>query len=412
MNLDLASLRAEYENYKSMGMHLDMSRGKPSTQQLDTMERLLTAVTTREECISENGVDCCNYGGLDGIDESKRLFASMLGLTMHEIIVGGNSSLNLMYDTIARAMSHGVVDGMKPWAKYDKVSFLCPVPGYDRHFAICEYFNINMINVPMNDDGPDMDIVEKLVAEDETIKGIWCVPKYSNPSGITYSDEVVRRFARMKTAAKDFRVFWDNAYVWHDLTDHPDYLLEVLNEAKKCGNEDRFFIFASTSKISFPGAGISCIASSRANIQRILKELTIQTVGPDKLNQLRHARVFRTFDDIKQQMGVHLSLIRPKFELVRRHFTAELSDVPGVWWTNPNGGYFLALYTPNGTAKRIVSLAAEAGLKLTPAGATHPYGNNPDDNIIRIAPTYPSLDELGKALPVLCCCIKLACAEL
>ena len=412
MNLDLASLRAEYENYKAMGMHLDMSRGKPSTQQLDTMERLLTAVTTREECISENGVDCCNYGGLDGIDESKRLFASMLGLTMHEIIVGGNSSLNLMYDTIARAMSHGVVDGMKPWAKYDKVSFLCPVPGYDRHFAICEYFNINMINVPMNDDGPDMDIVEKLVAEDETIKGIWCVPKYSNPSGITYSDEVVRRFARMETAAKDFRVFWDNAYVWHDLTEHPDYLLEVLNEAKKCGNEDRFFIFASTSKISFPGAGISCIASSRANIQRILKELTIQTVGPDKLNQLRHARVFRTFDDIKQQMGVHLSLIRPKFELVRRHFTAELSDVPGVWWTNPNGGYFLALYTPNGTAKRIVSLAAEAGLKLTPAGATHPYGNNPDDNIIRIAPTYPSLDELGKALPVLCCCIKLACAEL
>ena len=411
MNLDLNALRAEYEQYKSMGLQLDMSRGKPSKEQLDTMERLLTAVTTREECISENGVDCCNYGGLDGIDESKRLFASMLGLTMHEIIVGGNSSLNLMYDTIARAMSHGVVDGMKPWAKYDKVSFLCPVPGYDRHFAICEYFNINMINVPMNDDGPDMDIVEKLVAEDETIKGIWCVPKYSNPSGITYSDETVRRFARMKTAAKDFRVFWDNAYVWHDLTDHPDYLLEVLHEAKKCGNEDRFFIFASTSKISFPGAGISCIASSRANVQRILKELAIQTVGPDKLNQLRHARVFRTFDDIKAQMGVHLSLIRPKFELVRRAFTEELSDVDGVWWTNPKGGYFLALYTPKGKAKRIVSLAAEAGLKLTPAGATHPYSNNPDDNVIRIAPTFPSLEELGKALPVLCCCVKLACAE-
>ena len=325
--------------------------------------------------------------------------------------IGGNSSLNLMYDTVARAMSHGVVDGMKPWAKYDKVSFLCPVPGYDRHFAICEYFNINMINVPMTSEGPDMDIVERLVAEDETIKGIWCTPKYSNPTGITYSDDTVRRFASMKTAAADFRVFWDNAYVWHDLTEHPDYLLEVLNEAKKYGTEDRFFIFASTSKITFPGAGISCIASSSANVKRILRELSVQTIGHDKINQLRHARVFRTFDDIKEQMAVHLNLIRPKFKLVRRYFRTELSGIPGVSWTRPNGGYFITLYTPKHTAKRIVALAADAGLKLTPAGATHPYGVNPDDDVIRIAPTYPPLDELERALPLLCCCIKLACAE-
>ena len=411
MELDINALRTEYEEFASRGMKLDMSRGKPSKEQLDTMERLLTAVTCNADCISENGVDCRNYGGLDGIDEAKRLFASMLGLTMPEIIVGGNSSLNLMYDTVARAMSHGVVDGMKPWAKYDKVSFLCPVPGYDRHFAICEYFNINMINVPMTSEGPDMDIVERLVAEDETIKGIWCTPKYSNPTGITYSDDTVRRFASMKTAAADFRVFWDNAYVWHDLTEHPDYLLEVLNEAKKYGTEDRFFIFSSTSKITFPGAGISCIASSSANVKRILRELSVQTIGHDKINQLRHARVFRTFDDIKEQMAVHLNLIRPKFKLVRRYFRTELSGIPGVSWTRPNGGYFITLYTPKHTAKRIVALAADAGLKLTPAGATHPYGVNPDDDVIRIAPTYPPLDELERALPLLCCCIKLACAE-
>ncbi|MGM9658221.1 MAG: aminotransferase class I/II-fold pyridoxal phosphate-dependent enzyme [Eubacteriales bacterium] len=411
MELDINALRTEYKEFASRGMKLDMSRGKPSKEQLDTMERLLTAVTCNADCISENGVDCRNYGGLDGIDEAKRLFASMLGLTMPEIIVGGNSSLNLMYDTVARAMSHGVVDGMKPWAKYDKVSFLCPVPGYDRHFAICEYFNINMINVPMTSEGPDMDIVERLVAEDETIKGIWCTPKYSNPTGITYSDDTVRRFASMKTAAADFRVFWDNAYVWHDLTEHPDYLLEVLNEAKKYGTEDRFFIFASTSKITFPGAGISCIASSSANVKRILRELSVQTIGHDKINQLRHARVFRTFDDIKEQMAVHLNLIRPKFKLVRRYFRTELSGIPGVSWTRPNGGYFITLYTPKHTAKRIVALAADAGLKLTPAGATHPYGVNPDDDVIRIAPTYPPLDELERALPLLCCCIKLACAE-
>ena len=411
MELDINALRTEYEEFASRGMKLDMSRGKPSKEQLDTMERLLTAVTCNADCISENGVDCRNYGGLDGIDEAKRLFASMLGLTMPEIIVGGNSSLNLMYDTVARAMSHGVVDGMKPWAKYDKVSFLCPVPGYDRHFAICEYFNINMINVPMTSEGPDMDIVERLVAEDETIKGIWCTPKYSNPTGITYSDDTVRRFASMKTAAADFRVFWDNAYVWHDLTEHPDYLLEVLNEAKKYGTEDRFFIFASTSKITFPGAGISCIASSSANVKRILRELSVQTIGHDKINQLRHARVFRTFDDIKEQMAVHLNLIRPKFKLVRRYFRTELSGIPGVSWTRPNGGYFITLYTPKHTAKRIVALAADAGLKLTPAGATHPYGVNPDDDVIRIAPTYPPLDELERALPLLYCCIKLACAE-
>ncbi|HBR30887.1 MAG: aminotransferase class I/II-fold pyridoxal phosphate-dependent enzyme [Eubacteriales bacterium] len=402
---------SEYEAFKAKGLNLNMSRGAPSSEQLDSMERLLTAVTKNNECFSEKGTDCRNYGALDGINETKRLFAEMLGVDMLDVIVGGNSSLNLMYDTIARAMLHGVEDDCKPWSKYEKISFLCPVPGYDRHFAICEYFGINMIVVPMNNDGPDMDMIEKLVSEDETIKGCWCVPKYSNPSGITFSDEVVTRFAKLKPKAKDFRVFWDNAYVLHDLTDTPDTLLEIFTEAKKYGNEDMFYEFASTSKITYAGGGIACIASSRRNINRILEELKIQTIGHDKVNQLRHARIFRTYSDIVEQMYKHLQLIRPKFEVFYRIFSEKLSGYPNVSWTKPNGGYFICLNLPKNTAKRVAQLAKEAGLILTPAGATHPYGRDPEDSILRIAPTFPSVAELEVAVPLLCSCIELVIFE-
>lgn len=401
----------QYNLFKAKGKNLDMSRGKPSSEQLDTISGILTSVTGNEGCFSETGTDCRNYGGLDGINEMKRLFGEILHVPMDQVIVGGNSSLNLMYDTMARAMLHGVRDDCKPWGKYEKISFLCPVPGYDRHFAICQFFGINMINVPLLEDGPDMDLVEKLVAEDETIKGIWCVPKYANPTGITYSKNVVERLAKMKPAAKDFRVFWDNAYIVHELTDTPDELVEIFSEAAKYGNEDHFIEFMSTSKITYSGAGISCMASSPRNIARILEELKVQTIGHDKLNQLRHSRVFRNADDVKAHMRVHRSILQPKFELLYRIFEEELSDVPGVTWTKPNGGYFICMTLPRGNAKRVVQLAKEAGLILTGAGAPFPYGIDPNDNILRIAPSYPSLEELADAASLLCCCVKLSILE-
>ena len=409
MNYD--KLLNQYNLIKEKGKKLDMSRGKPSPEQLGTISSILTAVIRNDECFSETGTDCRNYGGLDGINEMKRLFGEILEVPMEQVIVGGNSSLNLMYDTVARAMLHGVRDDCKPWGKYEQISFLCPVPGYDRHFAICEFFGINMINVPLLQDGPDMDLVEKLVAEDETIKGIWCVPKYANPSGITYSAEVVDRFAKLKPAAKDFRVFWDNAYVLHDLTDTPDPLVEIFSAARKYDNEDLFIEFASTSKITYSGAGISCMASSPRNIARILEELKVQTIGHDKLNQLRHSRVFPNIEAVRAHMKVHTSIIQPKFQLLYRVFEQELSNVKGVSWTKPNGGYFICMTLPNGTAKRVVELAKDAGLVLTGAGAPFPYGKDPCDNILRIAPTYPSLNELAEAAPLLCCCIKLAILE-
>ncbi len=407
---DYEVLFSAYEAYKQRGKKLDMSRGKPSPKQLDTMERLLTAVTHSSECFTEKGTDCRNYGALDGINECKRLFGTMLGVDWNNVIVGGNSSLNFMYDTVARAMLHGVVDGCKPWSKYEQISFLCPVPGYDRHFAICEFFGINMINIPMDEHGPDMDMIEKLVAEDDTIKGIWCVPKYSNPGGVTYSDEVVRRFAKLKPKAKDFRVFWDNAYVLHDLTDKPDKLLEIFGEAEKYGNEDMFFEFASTSKITYPGSGVAAIASSAKNIARLMKELSVQTIGHDKLNQLRHSRIFKTYDDIVEQMKKHMEIIRPKFKAVYTVLEDELTGC-GISWTIPNGGYFICVTMPDGTAKRTVELCKEAGLIITNAGATHPYGNNPRDNIIRLAPTFPEVGELEEAAKLFCICAKLAVIE-
>ena len=409
--MNRTELQKQYDEYKAMGLKLDMSRGKPSPEQVSTMERLLTAVKTNEECFSETGSDCRNYGGLDGINEMKRLLGEMLGVTSDHIIVGGNSSLNLMYDTVARSMLHPVEEGCKPWSKYDQITFLCPVPGYDRHFAICEFFGIKMINIPLTEEGPDMDMVESLVANDETIKGMWCVPKYSNPSGFTYSAETVRRIASLRPAAKDFRVFWDNAYVLHDLTDTPDELPEIFTEAEKYGNEDMFFEFASTSKITFPGSGISCIAASPRNIKRILNALKIQTIGHDKLNQLRHSRVFKCYDDIVAQMKVHMNIIRPKFQIIYEAFENGFEGYDNVSWTIPNGGYFFCLSLPNGTAKRTVELCKEAGLVVTPAGAMFPDGIDPEDSKLRIAPTVPSCDELAIAADLLTVCARLAIEE-
>ena len=387
-----------------------MARGKPAADQLDTVEGLLSVLKTNDQCIV-NGVDYRNYGILDGIPAAKKLFSQILCTPEDQIIVGGNSSLNMMHDTVSRAMIRGVTEGSKPWCKYDKISFLCPVPGYDRHFSICEYFGINMINVPLGEDGPDMDMVERLVSEDETIKGMWCVPKYSNPTGITYSDETLKRFAALKPKAKDFRVFWDNAYVIHDLCDGGDFLGNILDIAKEYGNEDLFYVFTSTSKVSFPGAGMACMAASKANIARIKADLSFQTIGYDKLNQLRHTLFYPDLEAVMKQMNVHLEHIKPKFALVLDAFEKELSDIDGVSWTKPHGGYFINLKVPNGTAKRVVSLAKDAGLVLTGAGASFPYGVDPEDANLRIAPTYPSFEELEKAVAVLCCCVKLAAAE-
>lgn len=403
-------LTAEYEAYKDKGLHLDMSRGKPAPEQLDLTIDMLTHCLDGDYK-SENGIDCRNYGVLDGIPEAKELMMSMLGVSENEIIVGGNSSLQLMYDTIARAMLLGVLGGDKPWSKNEKVKFLCPAPGYDRHFAICESIGIEMITVPYKADGPDMDMVEKLVSEDEEIKGIWCVPMYSNPTGITYSDEVVKRFANLSPKAKDFRIFWDNAYCIHHLTDTPDKLLNVLEEAKKNGKEDMIFMFTSTSKISFPGGGIACIGASAANINFIKSQMTYQTIGYDKLNQLRHAKFFKNADGLKAHMLKHRAIIGPKFDVVLNMLDKEIKPLGIADWHKPNGGYFVSFNGMEGTAKRIVSLCKEAGVVLTDAGATYPYKNDPKDSNIRIAPTFPTVSELTTAMEIFCVSVKLASVE-
>ena len=404
-------VQKEYDEYKAMGLKLDMSRGKPAPMQLDLSEEMLLHCLDGEY-ISENGVDCRNYGVLDGIYEAKRLFMPMLGVGRYEIIVGGNSSLCLMYDSIARAMLLGVLGGKKPWSKYEHVKFLCPSPGYDRHFAICESMGIEMITVPYKSDGPDMDMVERLVSEDEEIKGIWCVPMYSNPSGITYSDEVVRRFANLNPKADDFRIFWDNAYCVHHLSDTPDKLLNILDECKKTGKEDMVYIFTSTSKISFPGGGLAVIAASEANINFIKNQMTYQTIGYDKLNQLRHARFFKDYNGIKEHMKLHQAVVAPKFKVVLYMLEKEIEPLEIGEWHKPNGGYFVAFNGLPGTAKRIVELCKEAGVVLTGAGATFPYGKDPEDRNIRIAPTYPTVDELAKAMEIFCAAVKLASIEI
>lgn len=407
----LEKLNSRYSDYKSQNLKLDMSRGKPCTEQLDISMEMLDCIGSKDILKAADGTDCRNYGGIDGIPEAKQLFAEMLEVSQKEIIIGGNSSLTMMYDTIARAMQFGVVDSETPWGKLPVVKFLCPSPGYDRHFAICQLFGIEMIIIDMKEDGPDMDAVEKLVAEDEAIKGIWCVPKYSNPDGITYSDAVVDRFAKMTTKAKDFRIFWDNAYAVHHLTDHPDQLKNILTACKETGNENRVFIFSSTSKISFPGAGVAVMASSESNLNFIRKQLSIQAIGPDKINQLRHVRYFKNMNGIREHMKRHAEIIGPKFDTVLDILEEELGNKNIAAWNRPKGGYFISLNTLEGCARKVVSMAAEAGVILTSAGATYPYGKDPKDGNIRIAPTFPSLEELKKAISILCTCVQISSIE-
>ena len=398
------------EDFKKKGLKLDMSRGKPSAEQLDLSNEMLTHCLDGDH-ISENGVDCRNYGVLDGIYEAKRLFMEMIGVGRWEIIIGGNSSLQMMYDVLAKAMLLGVKDSPKPWCKCEKVKWLCPAPGYDRHFAICEAFGIEMITVPMLSDGPDMDMVEKLVAEDEAIKGIWCVPRYANPTGVVYSDRVVTRFANMKTAAPDFRIFWDDAYCVHSLDDNVPRILNILDECKHAGNPDRVLIFASTSKISFPGGGVAIVGASEENINFMKAQMACQTIGYDKLNQLRHAKFFRTYEGILEHMKKHRAIIKPKFDAVLDALDSELAPLGAGSWSRPKGGYFISFDGEPGTAKRIVALCKEAGVTLTGAGATFPYGIDPEDKNIRIAPTYPELPELKAAMEIFCVAVKAATAE-
>lgn len=404
-------LNREYEATKAKGLKLDMSRGKPAASQLDMQKDFLDVITSESDLYTEAGLDCRNYGLLDGIPEARKLMADMLGVSAEQVIVCGNASLNIMYDTVARSMIFGVM-GSTPWCKLDKVKFLCPVPGYDRHFAITEQFGIEMINIPMNEEGPDMDLVEKYVNEDPAVKGIWCVPKYSNPSGVTYSDAVVKRFAALKPAAEDFRIYWDNAYIIHDLyEDKSDDLLEILSECEKAGNPDMVFEFCSTSKVSFAGAGISAVAASVANLEFIKKTMTVQTIGYDKINQLRHVRYFKNIQGMKEHMMKHAEIMRPKFQAVLEILEKELGGLQIGSWTNPNGGYFISFDAMEGCAKAIVAKCKEAGAVLTGAGATYPYGKDPKDSNIRIAPTFPTPEELSMAADLFVLCVKLVSVE-
>lgn len=400
-------LEKEFEEAKAKGLKLDMSRGKPSITQLDMGMSIFDILDAKSDMKSSEGIDVRNYGVLDGLLEAKQMMADIMEVNPENVIVCGNASLTIMYDTVSRSMTHGVM-GSTPWCKLDKVKFLCPAPGYDRHFAITEHFGIEMITVPMTPEGPDMDMVEKLVAEDESIKGIWCVPKYSNPQGYSYSDETVRRFANLKPAAEDFRIFWDNAYAVHHLyEDRQDEILEILNECEKAGNPDMVYEFCSTSKISFSGAGVAAMASSKANLEFVKKSMTIQTIGYDKINQLRHVRYFKNIDGIREHMKRHAALMRPKFEAVQAVLEKELDGLGIGSWTKPNGGYFISFDAMEGCAKAIVAKCKEAGVVLTGAGATFPYGKDPRDSNIRIAPSFPTPEEMAMATDLFVLCVKL-----
>jgi aspartate/methionine/tyrosine aminotransferase len=405
------SLNKEYAEAKAKGLALDMSRGKPSAKQLDVSLGLLDTINSSSDLKALDGTDCRNYGVLDGIPEAKKLMADMMGTTPDHVIVYGNASLNIMYDQISRAYTHGIL-GNTPWCKLDKVKFLCPVPGYDRHFAITERFGIEMINIPMSESGPDMGMVEEYVSKDASVKGIWCVPKYSNPQGYTYSEETVKRMAALKPAAEDFRIFWDNAYVIHDLyDDNKDEIDDIISECEKAGNPDMVFEFASTSKVSFPGSGIAALATSANNIADIKKQLTIQTIGHDKLNQLRHVRFFKDINGLKEHMRKHAEFMRPKFEAVESVLEEELGGLGIGSWTEPKGGYFISFEAMDGCAKAIVAKCKEAGVKLTGAGATFPYGKDPKDSNIRIAPSFPTPEEMKQAADLFVLCVKLVSVE-
>lgn len=401
------SLEKKFAQIKAKGLKMDMSRGKPSAEQLNLSMGMLDVLDSSSTMFCENGIDCRNYGALDGIPEAKKLLADMMEVSPDNVIVFGNSSLNIMYDTVARSMTHGVM-GSTPWCKLDKIKFLCPVPGYDRHFGITEHFGIEMILIPMSEDGPDMDMVEELASTDAAVKGIWCVPKYSNPQGITYSDETVRRFANLKPAAEDFRIYWDNAYGVHHLyEDRQDQLLEILEECKKAGNPDMVYKFSSTSKISFSGSGLAALAASKANLKDVSSTMKMQTIGHDKINQLRHVKFFKDLEGIHAHMRKHAEIIRPKFEAVLTTLENELGGLEIGSWIAPRGGYFISFDALEGCAKAIVAKAKEAGLVMTGAGATYPYGKDPHDSNIRIAPTYPTLEELKEATEIFVLSVKL-----
>ena len=401
----LAEKEAALADWKAKGLSLDLTRGKPNAEQLDLSLDILNVINAKEDCFDETGFDCRNYGVLDGIPAAKKHFADLMNTVPERVIIGGNSALNMMYDTIARAVLFGVYGGSKPWGQQGKLKFLCPAPGYDRHFVVTETLGFELIPVEMTADGPDMDMVEKLVAIDPSIKGIWCVPKYSNPEGVVYSDETVRRFAALKPAADDFRIFWDNAYAVHDLVDDAPEILDIFEEAAKHGNEDMIFEFASTSKITFPGNGVAMLIASENNVNQIKPLLGVQTIGSDKMNQLRHVKYFKTAEGIRAHMKRHAEIIKPKFDIVIKAFRENLTGV--AEWTEPKGGYFIDLSVPDGCAKAVYDLAGETGVALTKAGASYPYGVDPRDRHLRIAPTFPNNENLASAVAILCLCVEI-----
>ena len=407
-----ALLQKEYDGIVALGLNLDLSRGKPCAEQLElSMPMLSHSRLSEKDCITESGFDCRNYGLGLGTPEMRRFWSELTGIPAEQIIVGGNSSLNLMYDSVARAMLYGVYGSLRPWSKEERVTFLCPSPGYDRHFAICESLGIHMIAIPMTAEGPDMDIVERYAREDASVKGIWCVPKYSNPTGITYSDEVVRRLVRMETAAPDFRIYWDNAYMIHDLGEESDKLLDIFPEAYAVGNEDRVMFFTSSSKITFPGSGVAMMAMSQHNLDQIIPIWNTQTIGHDKLNQLRHLEFFTHTSDVYDLMKKHASILRQRFSVVLDTLKADLGDTGIATWNEPKGGYFVSLDVLDGCAQRVYALCKDAGVALTKAGATFPYGKDPHDKNLRLAPSYPSVEDLTKAMKVLTVAVRLAALE-
>ena len=407
----IAAEQKKLDHWSDMDLTLDLTRGKPNQAQLDLSSGMLNIISDRGDCFSASGLDCRNYGILDGLPETKKLFSDLLDIPTKNILVLGNSSLNVMYDTIVRAMLFGVAGGHEPWCRQGRIKFICPSPGYDRHFTICREMGIEMVPVKMNDDGPDMNEVYNIACSDPSVKGMWCVPKFSNPEGITYSDEVVEQIAMMKPAAPDFRIFWDNAYVVHELYDENVPLANIFELAKQYGTEDNIFYFASTSKITFPGSGLAIMAASDKNLEQIRPIIATQTIGYDKINQMRHVKFFKNADGIRAHMRLHAAILRPKFELVENKFEENLGGLGIAHWTKPRGGYFISLYVTNGCARRVYQLARSVGVTLTTAGSTYPYGRDPYDANLRIAPSYPELDELSQAIEILCSCIKVACAE-